>query len=192
MKLIVGLGNPGKSYEGTRHNIGFSALEALRERLKFGGFRNEVKFNAEIARGDFNREKIFLIRPQTFMNLSGQSVELVKQFYKIETEDIWVVYDDVDLSLGQLRIREGGSPGTHNGMKSLTQALVSEAFPRFRLGVESRGETSPLQQDVASFVLERFRNEELPEVNRLLNSFVEACILALKKGFKVAQNDYSG
>lgn len=191
MKLIIGLGNPGPRYEGTRHNIGFMAVDALRERLKFGGFRDEVKFKAEIARGEFNGDRVILVRPQTFMNLSGESVVAVKQFYKVGVEDIWAVYDDIDLPLGTLRIRESGSPGTHNGMKSLIQSLSSDGFPRFRLGIESRGVLSPNQQDLSSFVLEPFRNEERSEVNQLVDHFVEAAVLALKKGVPEAQQTFS-
>jgi peptidyl-tRNA hydrolase, PTH1 family len=191
MKLIVGLGNPGLKYEGTRHNIGFMALDHLRERIKFSDFRNESKFKSEISRGEFNGEKVILIKPQTFMNLSGDGVLLVKQFYKIDSKDIWVAYDDVDLNLGVLRIRFEGSAGTHNGMKSLIQCLGTEFFTRFRLGIETRGESSPIHQDVASFVLERFKNEELPQVNELLSTFSEAAVLALKKGGEAAQNMFS-
>ena len=191
MKLIVGLGNPGGQYEKTRHNIGFMAADVLRERLKLGDFRNESKFKAEIARGEFNREKIIIIRPQTFMNLSGEAVLLVKQFYKVSNEDIWLVYDDVDLPLGVLRIRNEGSPGHHNGMKSVLQTLATESVTRFRLGVESRGVVAPSQQDISSFVLEPFRNEELSQVNELVSMFVEATVLSLKKGLEEAKNHFS-
>ncbi|MDP2625224.1 MAG: aminoacyl-tRNA hydrolase [Candidatus Peregrinibacteria bacterium] len=191
MKLIVGLGNPGAQYVNTRHNIGFTAVEALRKRLKMVDFRNEAKFKAEISRGEFSGEKIFLLRPQTFMNLSGDSVQAVRQFYKISTEDIWVVYDDIDLDLGRLRIREEGSAGTHNGMKSLIQLLSTSAFPRFRLGIESRGDVTPEQQNLSSFVLEPFRNEELSQVSELIGKFVEATVFALKKGVSDAKQTFS-
>lgn len=191
MKLIVGLGNPGPQYEKTRHNVGFMAVDALSERLKIGDFRNESKFKAEVARGEFNKEKIILMRPQTFMNLSGEAVQLVKQFYKVANEDVWLVYDDVDLPLGKLRIREEGSPGHHNGMKSVLQTLASETVTRFRFGVESRGVIAPSQQDISSFVLEPFRNEEIPQVKEMIGRFTEAAVLALKKGLEVARNEFS-
>jgi peptidyl-tRNA hydrolase, PTH1 family len=191
MKLIVGLGNPGSRYEGTRHNIGFDAVEALGERLKLGGFRNESKFKAEVARGEFNGEKIILARPQTYMNLSGEAVLLLKQFYKIENEDLWLAYDDVDLALGVLRLREAGSAGTHNGVKSVLQLLSSEDLPRFKLGIENRGNISPVEQDIASFVLERFRNEERFQVEELVKVFVESAVHALKKGFLSAREKFS-
>ncbi len=191
MKLIVGLGNPGEKYEKTRHNVGFMAVEALRERLKLGDFRNESKFKAEVARGEFSKEKIIIMRPQTFMNLSGEAVQLVKQFYKVASEDVWLVYDDVDLELGTLRIRMEGSPGHHNGMKSVLQTMATETLTRFRLGVESRGVVAPSQQDLSSFVLEPFRNEEIPQVNEMIGAFVEAVVVALKKGVEAARNDFS-
>lgn len=191
MKLIVGLGNPGKTYETTRHNIGFVAVEALQKRLKLGDFREESKFKSEIARGEFNGERVILLKPLTFMNLSGEAVQTVKQFYKIASADVWAIYDDIDLPLGTLRIRSEGSPGTHNGMKSLTQSLATESFPRFRLGIESRGLVSPEQQDLSSFVLEPFRHEELSAVQRMIEEFVEAVATALKKGLDVTQQQYS-
>ncbi|KKT75816.1 MAG: Peptidyl-tRNA hydrolase [Candidatus Peregrinibacteria bacterium GW2011_GWA2_44_7] len=191
MKIIVGLGNPGKQYEKTRHNIGFMAVDGLREKLKFPSFRHETKFKAEVSRGDLQEEKIVLVRPQTFMNLSGEAIQLLKQFYKVKDSDIWVLYDDIDISLGTLRIRESGSAGTHNGMKSLTQTLGSGDFPRFRLGIESRGGHAPIQQNTAGFVLESFRNEERPQVEELIKKAVSAIHMALKKGVQEAQNVFS-
>ncbi len=186
MKLIVGLGNPGAPYKMTRHNVGFMALEVLRVRLKFPDFRDESKFKVEVSRSEFNGEKVILARPQTFMNLSGEAVRGLKQFYKLADEEVWVIYDDIDLPLGMLRIRESGSAGTHNGMKSIIQALASELFPRFRLGIESRGTVSPAQQDLSSFVLEPFRNEEFFQVEEMLKNCAEAVVFSLKKGVQEA------
>ena len=191
MKLIVGLGNPGAKYLKTRHNAGFIAADFLVERLKFGSFRNEAKFRSEIARGEFNGEKVIIIKPQTYMNLSGEAILLVKQFYKITNKDVWVIYDDIDLPFGKLRIREEGSAGTHNGMRSVVLNLGTEKIVRFRLGVESRGETAPSQQDTASFVLSSFRIEEVPELKQMVSDCAESMVLALKKGVEVAKNKYS-
>ena len=191
MKLIVGLGNPGQVYAMARHNIGFMAAEKVCERLKMSPFRSESKFKAEISRGEFNGEKVILLKPLTFMNLSGEAVQAVKQFYKLNASDVWVFYDDVDLPLGTLRIRTEGSSGTHNGMKSLTQLLSTEFFPRFRLGIESRGLSSPNQQDLSSFVLESFRSEEMPQVTEMLERAAEAVAFALRKGLEIAQQEYS-
>lgn len=191
MKLIVGLGNPGSEYVKTRHNVGFIALDALRERLKFGDFRNESKFKAEIARGEFNGEKIILLKPQTFMNLSGEAVLLVKQFYKILNNEIWVVFDDIDLPLGKLRIRNEGSAGSHNGMKSVLLNVGSENVARFRLGIESRGVIAPSQQDLSNFVLSSFRSEEVSDLRGMVDNFSEAIVVGLKKGLEEAKNKFS-
>jgi peptidyl-tRNA hydrolase, PTH1 family len=191
MKLIVGLGNPGSKYLKTRHNAGFIAADILVERLKIGSFRNESKFKSEIARGDFNGEKVVIIKPQTYMNLSGEAIVLVKQFYKITNKDVWVLYDDIDLPLGKLRIREDGSAGSHNGMRSVVLNLGTEKLARFRLGVESRGESSPAQQDTASFVLSPFRTEEMAELKEMVTNCAEAVVLALKKGVEEAKNQFS-
>lgn len=191
MKLIVGLGNPGKAYEKTRHNVGFLAIDAVRERLKLGDFREESKFKAAVARGDFNGERVVVMKPLTFMNLSGEAVSAVKQFYKLPAAEVWVLYDDIDLPLETLRIRAEGSPGTHNGMKSITQALGTEGFARFRLGIESRGLTSPHQQNLSSFVLEPFRNEEMPQVRSMVNRSAEAVAVALRRGLEAAQQEFS-
>ncbi len=191
MKLIVGLGNPGSEYVKTRHNVGFVAMDMLRERLKITDFRNESKFKSEIARGEFNGEKIVLLKPQTFMNLSGEALILVKQFYKISNSDVWLVFDDIDLPLGTVRIREEGSAGSHNGMKSVLMTLGTEKLTRFKLGIESRGLSSPSQQDLSSFVLEPFRSEEVPQLKEMVELFTEAAVLALKKGTEEAKNEFS-
>lgn len=191
MKLIVGLGNPGKAYERTRHNVGFMAADVVQERLKLGDFREESKLKSAVARGDFNGERVVLIKPLTFMNLSGEAVSLVRQFYKIAPGDVWVLYDDIDLPLETLRIRAQGSPGTHNGMKSITQLMGTESFPRFRLGIESRGVSSVAQQSLSSFVLEPFRNEEIPQVKAMVSRCAEAVAIALRRGFEAAQQEFS-
>lgn len=191
MKLIIGLGNPGVEYIKTRHNVGFIALDILRERLKFGDFRNESKFKAGIARGEFNGEKIILLKPQTFMNLSGEAVLMVKNFYKILSNDVWVIFDDVDLPLGKLRIRNDGSAGSHNGMKSVLLNLGSENVVRFRLGIESRGVITPSQQDLSNFVLSPFRSEEMPDLKEMVDNFCKAIVIALKKGLPEAKNKFS-
>jgi len=155
MKLICGLGNPGKKYDGTRHNIGFMLLDSLAEE------DFSEKWNALISESTLNGEKVILIKPTTFMNLSGRAVAKFANFYKIEAKDILITYDDVDLPLGQVRYREKGGAGTHNGMKSIIQELGTQDFPRLRLGIESRGVTAPEQMDLASFVLAPFTKEEL-------------------------------
>lgn len=158
MKVICGLGNPGSKYEKTRHNVGFQVVDAFAKMHDFPDF--ESKGKALVSEKGQGFKKVILLKPQTFMNLSGEAVQELLQFYKIEPKDLIVVYDDVDLPLGTLRYREKGSAGTHNGMKSLIQCLATLDFPRLRVGIESRGVTAPEQIPLDAFVLAPFLKEE--------------------------------
>jgi len=172
--LIVGLGNIGKDYEGTRHNTGFIFMDELVKNLGIKEyFKDESKFKALILKHD----NLILAKPTTFMNLSGEAVAKIMNFYKIPLENLIVVYDDVDLPLGKIRVRENGSAGTHNGMKSIIEHMGTEAFKRIRIGIESRGESSPKQQDLTSFVLSPYKAEEL----KTLHSALKEAISELKK-----------
>ena len=126
------------------------------------------------------------------MNLSGEAVAALMNFYKIPQEDLWIIYDDLDLPLGQLRIRKEGSAGTHNGMKSIIESIGKTDFPRFRVGIESRGETAPSQQDTSSFVLDSFNKQELKPALEGMRKAVAAVILALQKDLETAMNQYNG
>lgn len=158
MKLICGLGNPGSKYERTRHNVGFRVLDAYAEQEAFPPFKEQGK--ALVSEKGTGRDKVILMKPLTFMNLSGEAVLQLMQFYKIEPKDLLVIYDDVDLPLGTLRYREKGSAGTHNGMKSIVETLATLDFPRLRVGIESRGATAPEQMPLDVFVLAPFLSEE--------------------------------
>lgn len=158
MKLICGLGNPGEKYTKTRHNVGFRFIDAYAKAHDFPDFEEKGKY--WITEKGQGFKKVILLKPTTFMNLSGEAVQEVLQFYKIEPKDLLVVYDDVDLPLGTLRYRESGSAGTHNGMKSIIQCLATLDFPRLRIGIESRGETAPEQMPLDAFVLAPFTPEE--------------------------------
>lgn len=172
MKLIVGLGNPGKEYAQTRHNVGFQFLDALREALGFAEFQESKKFSALITEGSTEKlGKIILAKPLTFMNASGEAVSKLLHFYHCAPIDLCVIYDDIDLRLGKGRYRFSGSAGTHNGMKSIVESLGTENFPRIRFGIESRGgragaeegsAAAPKEQDLTSFVLHPFSEEEKP------------------------------
>lgn len=155
MKLICGLGNPGAKYNGTRHNVGFMLVDALADGASFS-----EKWEAALCEISLNGEKTLLMKPLTYMNLSGKALAKVCQFYKIPLEDMTVVYDDIDLPLGELRFREQGSAGTHNGMKSVIECLGTQAVPRLRIGIESRGTTAPEQMALHDFVLAPFLEEE--------------------------------
>lgn len=133
MKIIVGLGNPGNEYAKTRHNVGFMLVDALAEHLNINLWKD--KFNAQIAEGRIGTEKILLVKPQTYMNNSGEAVGPLMRWYKVTPEDIIVAHDDMDIPAGTIRIRKKGSSGGHNGIKSLIAHLGSENFPRVRLGV---------------------------------------------------------
>lgn len=190
MKLIIGLGNPGKEYENTRHNAGFILLDYIQEKLGFENFHEEKKFKALVSIGELNGEKAILAKPLTFMNLSGEAVQKIMQFYKIPLSDIIIVYDDVDLPLGTIRIRKNGSPGTHNGMKSIVQA-IGDNFPRIRIGIESRGETAPEKQETVSFVLEQFKKEEQLVLEKELKKVLEAIKMIFTEGLEKAMNTYN-
>ena len=191
MKLIVGLGNPGKEYQKSRHNIGFMVLDELAKSLESTSFKKEEKFKAEISSGVFKGTKYLLAKPLTFMNLSGESVIKISQFYKISPEDIVIIYDDLDLPLGQIRIRTSGSAGTHNGMKSVVQSLATQDIPRLRIGIESRGELAPKQQETVSFVLEDFLKSEQSLVQQSLQKSEEAVRSILEEGFSKAMDRYN-
>ena len=175
MRIIVGLGNIGEKYEQTRHNAGFLFLDFFEKHLKAQGieltWKMEEKFKAIIGKLKLNNEDILLVKPITFMNLSGESIQKILNFYKETTENLIVIYDDIDLPLGKIRFRENGSAGTHNGMKSVIQQLGTENFKRLRIGIESRGEITPKEQDLHSFVLSHFTE---PEAEALKVAFKEA------------------
>ncbi len=168
MKIIVGLGNPGDKYVGTRHNIGFTFVDLLREKLGFDEFSLKKKLKSYISEGTLDGEKVILVKPDTFMNLSGEALVVVKNFYKVENEDLLVVFDDYDLPVGEVRQREKGGAGTHNGMRSCVQMLGTEEFPRLRIGINAGLDVS----DLSSYVLGRFTEEEQPKI---MTALKEAC-----------------
>ncbi len=171
MKLIVCLGNPGEKHKKTRHNIGFRIADSLIKDLSLSKVGN--KFKSKLYEGKAGREKLFLIKPDTFMNLSGEAVQPLLGFYKIPLENMLVIYDDVDIPFGKIRFRPKGSAGTHNGMRSIINILGSGDFPRLRFGVGP----VPLKWHIADFVLSNFTTEEekeLPELIQLTIKEAEA------------------
>jgi PTH1 family peptidyl-tRNA hydrolase len=191
MILIVGLGNPGLEYAKTRHNCGFTIADALVKDLNFDPFALKKNLKAELSEGIFNNVKVIVAKPITFMNLSGEAVVKIAKYYNIQINDIWLIHDDLDLPLGQIRIRKEGGPGTHNGMKSVTESLGSEHFPRLKIGIESRGITSPGQQDTTSFVLSPFPKEEIDIWLKTIERTVSAIKLCLKDGIVSAMNNFN-
>lgn len=158
MKLIVGLGNPGEQYVKTRHNAGFMFIDRFANTHEFPEFKD--KWDSLVTEKGTGDKKWILLKPMTFMNLSGRPVQKFAQFYKIASSDIYLIYDDVDLKLGSVRFRDEGSAGTHNGMKSVIEHLGTTDFPRLRLGIESRGESAPELMNLTDFVLSPFSEEE--------------------------------
>jgi len=180
MKLVVGLGNPGREYERTRHNVGFEVLAGVAHRHHATWSK---KSNAEIAR--WGAEAV-LVRPQTFMNLSGPAVQHWGHFYRVAIEDVLVVYDDVNLEAGRLRVRPSGSAGGHNGMKSLIQALGSDQFPRLRVGIGGGDKKS-----LSSHVLGRFTTDEEAVIEAAIGRAVEAVEVFVADGIVAAMNLYN-
>lgn len=174
MKIICGLGNPGEKYAGTRHNAGFIFLDYLANVKKFPEFREKRDWKALVSEKGQGEDKVVLVKPLTFMNLSGDTVQRVMSFYKATPAELLVVYDDVDLPLGSMRYREKGSAGTHNGMRSIIACIGTEAFPRLRLGIETRTEDSKMPLD--AFVLGHFTDEEA----KIFENVIKEAILKLE------------
>ena len=186
MKLIVGLGNPGSEYRDTRHNVGFMVVDALVDRWRVADQWRE-KFEAlqiKTVRGD---EPVIIAKPLTFMNLSGQAVQALAGFYKIEPADIFVVTDDVALPLGRLRARSEGGAGGHNGLKSMIQSLATQAFPRMRVGV-GRGDD---RRDLADHVLGRFEADEHDTVSAAVLRAADATEMFLSEGIGRVMNAFN-
>lgn len=191
MKIIVGLGNPGEKYENTRHNAGFHALDMLREKLGFPEFRVSKKFASETNEGNFSGEKFLLAKPLTYMNLSGKAVRALFDFYGIEPADLWVFYDDIDLPIGKIRVRNSGSAGTHNGMKSIITSLGFQNFPRIRIGIGMEKKNAKSKQDLSSYVLHPFSRKEKPTFKKTLENACSAFFLAIEDGISRAQERFN-
>lgn len=184
MFLIVGLGNPGKEYAGTRHNIGFEAVDYIAD--KYNIELNRIKFKGIFGEGMINGKKVILLKPTTYMNLSGDSIREVVNFYKISNEDIIVIYDDISLEVGRLRIREKGSHGGHNGIKSIIANLSSDVFPRVKIGVGGP------KGDLVSHVLGKFSNSEIEILRESIIATSEAVTTILSSDTKEAMNKFNG
>lgn len=168
MKLIVGLGNPGAQYEQTRHNVGFMAIDAFAEKYN-ASFRFESKLKGMLASVTLNGNKAFLLKPMTFMNLSGESIKAVMQYYKISVEDILIISDDLDSHTGRVRLRAEGSAGGHNGHKNIIAHLGTEEYKRIKIGI-GRSEVIP----VIDWVLQKFSKEELISIDEAITKAEQA------------------
>ena len=182
MHIIVGLGNPGDKYENTRHNMGFKTVDKIADRYLIEIKKN--KFKGLMGEGYINGEKVILFKPQTYMNLSGEAVSEIVSFYKISLSDLIVIYDDIDIPLGTIRIRKNGGPGTHNGMRSVVSCLGSREFPRIRIGIGQREKTHSLVNYVIGIVPEKER-KTLASVTK---KATEAASDILEHGIEKAMN----
>lgn len=186
MKLIVGLGNPGKPYEHTRHNIGFDVIEALAK--KWNAPLTQSKFNGMYTSVHRPEGKVILVKPLTYMNLSGECVGPLMDYFDVDIEDIIVIYDDLDLDVGKLRLRQKGSAGGHNGIKSLIHHLGTQEFNRIRVGVSR----PPSGMKVADYVLSKFSKDDQPIVEDAINKSVDAVEMSLSKKFLDVMNTFNG
>jgi peptidyl-tRNA hydrolase, PTH1 family len=184
--LIVGLGNPGREYKDTRHNIGFMLIDRLVVRLDARGMR--VQSKAIVITAQHNDMKLILAKPQTFMNLSGQSVQGLLRFYKLPLENLLVASDDIDLPFGTIRIRPGGGSAGQRGMASVIQSLGTQDFPRLRLGIDA----PPGRMDAAAYVLQEFSNKELLAVSETLDRAADAVFTFVTEGLNAAMNKFNG
>ena len=185
MYLIAGLGNPTREYEKTRHNVGFEAIDILAD--KAGTTVTEKKHKALYGKGYIGGQKVILAKPQTYMNLSGESIREIADFYKIEPENIIILCDDINLAEGQLRIRLKGSAGGHNGLKNIISHLGTQEFPRIRIGVGEK----PRGMDLADYVLGRFPEEQQAVMEDAYRDAAEAACMMIEDGADAAMNHYN-
>lgn len=185
MKMIIGLGNPGKAYENTRHNIGFNIIDELSER--FNSPLTQMKFKGMYTILHRPEGKVMLLKPLTYMNLSGECVVPLMDYYEVAEEDIVVIYDDLDLAAGRLRLRQKGSAGGHNGIKSMIQHLGTQNFNRLRVGIDR----PPSGMKVPDYVLSKFTTEEKPLMEEATKKSADACEEWLKSPFLEVMNRFN-
>ena len=185
MYLIAGLGNPSRTYEGTRHNIGFTMIDVIGN--KFGIDVTTKKHKALVGRGIIDGMKVILAKPQTYMNLSGESIREIADFYKIEPENIIIIYDDISLDVGQLRIRKKGSAGGHNGIKNIIAHLGTQEFPRIKVGIGNK----PEGWDLADYVLSKYSKAEQEALEEASEGVIGAVKLMLMDDIEAAMNKYN-
>ena len=185
MYLIVGLGNPEKDYSNTRHNMGFDVINEI---TNITGIKvSKTKFDALYGMGEINGKKVILVKPQTFMNLSGESVIRFKKFYKISNKDIIVIYDDIDLEIGDIRLKPKGGSGTHNGMRSVVENLNTEDFIRVRVGIG----TPENKEDIINYVIGAIPRREKEILEEATKKAAKSVIEILENGIDIAMNKYN-
>ncbi len=185
MKLVVGLGNPGTKYQGTRHNIGFELIDRLASGGRGASFSR--KFDGQVAEIEIDYRRVLLLKPETFMNLSGRSVGQAVRFYKLEPQEILAVCDDLSLPVGKIRIRPGGSDGGQKGLRDITAHLGTDQFPRLRIGIGDQGDV-----DAVDYVLSRFRGPERAVIDDSLILASQAVAVWVTQGIDPAMNRFNG
>lgn len=185
MFVLAGLGNMGPKYEGTRHNIGFDTVDYIAALYRLTNFK--YKHNSLVAEGIIQGRKTMLVKPQTYMNNSGEAIREILDYYKIPSRNLVVIYDDIDLDVGRLRIRPKGSAGTHNGMRSVISQINTEDFPRIRIGVGK----PPEKMDLVDYVLGRFQPDERKLVNEAIEKAALAAVTILCASVETAMNKYN-
>jgi len=183
VKCIIGLGNPGKKYANTKHNLGFNVVAKIAEKLRVTA--QKEKFKALFAKTVYKGESVILMQPLTYMNKSGLSVREVVNFYNLDLEDIMIIYDDKDFDIGQIRIRKKGSAGGHNGVQSIIDALGSSEFPRMRIGIGSP------EHDQISYVLSKFDEDEQETIDKVIDIASDAAIYSISNTLDNTMNKYN-
>ena len=184
MYIIAGLGNPGKKYEQTRHNMGFLAVDFLAE--KYDIKVNKIRFRALTGEGRIAGQKVLLLKPQTYMNLSGESVRLALEYYKVSPQELIVIYDDIDIQAGMIRIRKKGSAGTHNGMRNILYHIRTEDFPRIRVGIGSGR-----KEDMIDYVTGSVPKNEITLLKEAADKAACGAACIVEKGIEKAMNEYN-
>jgi PTH1 family peptidyl-tRNA hydrolase len=191
MKLIVGLGNPGPKYAASRHNAGFMVLDALTRGLN-SALREDGEFHAELGKATHLHHRIYLAKPATYMNDSGTAIALIAHYYKIQPADIWLVYDDIDIEFGAIKIKPFGSSAGHKGVMSVIEHLGTDRFPRFKFGIRPQDNAHLVRNDdTADYVLDAWSAEQSAKLPELVNRTVDAIMLALEQGLPTAMNRYN-
>lgn len=185
LKLIVGLGNPGKQYEKTRHNVGFMVIDKLCENLNIS--LDKEKFKSLYCVEHINGEKIILLKPLTYMNLSGEAIQAMMNYYQIGLEDLLLIYDDLDLPVGKIRLRQKGSAGGHNGLKSTIAHVGSQQFNRIRIGIDR----PQSRLSVSDYVMSNFTKDEFHEMEHVIEKCADACEQWIKQPFLTIMNDFN-
>lgn len=185
MFVVVGLGNPGKDYANTRHNVGFDTIDLLGERNNIT--INKIKFKSVYGEGTINGEKVILVKPQTYMNNSGETVRDIYNFFKVPIENIIVIVDDIDIEFSTVRVKSKGSAGSHNGLKSIINLMGNQKFPRVKIGI---GTKKP-KQDLASFVLSKFSKEERVLIEESMVTAAESVETIINYDVDKAMNEFN-